>query len=232
MQINIKREDKIESFKIDKVKTLLEALFQIKEEIDSTLTFDSGCKSGVCGCCSVRVNGKEKLACSYNIQDNDLIEPLKYYPIKKDLLVDKSKSLELLKREKAYIKEYKEEILDTKDEELTQTQSDCILCSSCYSACPVIEVKEEFLGPFALTRAYRYSVDKRAKELKAIIDSIQDSGIWDCTLCNECTLVCPMGIDPKNDIVLLRNRSAQYGYMDPNFNNFSFSGGFGFDGGF
>jgi len=223
LQISIKREDKIESFKIDKVTTLLEALFQIKEKQDHTLTFDSGCKSGVCGCCSVRVNGKEKLACSYNIQDNDLIEPLKYYQIKKDLLVDKSKSLELLKNQRAYIDEYKKEILDTKDEELTQIQSDCILCSSCYSACPVIEVKGEFLGPFALTRAFRYSVDKRDKASKEIIDNIQNNGIWDCTLCNECTLVCPMGIDPKNDIVLLRNKSAQFGYMDPNFNNFTFN---------
>jgi len=232
LQIGIKREDKIESFNIDRVTTLLEALYQIKEEQDSTLTFDSGCRSGVCGCCSVRVNGKEKLACSYSVQDGDMIEPLRYYPIKKDLLVDKSKSLSLLKRERAYIKEYKKEILDTKDEELNQIQSDCILCSSCYSACPVIEVKEEFLGPFALTRAYRYSVDKRDGNSKEIIDSIQTNGIWDCTLCNECTLVCPMGIDPKNDIVMLRNQSAKYGYMDPNFNNMSFGGGFGFDGGF
>ena len=229
MQISIKRDKRVEHFKINKVTTLLEALYQIKTIKDSTLTFDSGCRSGICGCCSVRVNGKEVLACRYKVKDKDFIEPLKHYPIKKDLLVDKSSSLNLLKREKATINNYKEEILDKKDEALTQIQTDCILCSSCYSACPVIEVNREFLGPFALTRAYRYSVDKREGNLKIIIDNLQVNGIWDCTLCNECTLVCPMGIDPKNDIVQLRNLSAKFGYINPNFTNMGFNNSFGFN---
>jgi hypothetical protein len=41
-----------------------------------------------------------------------------------------------------------------------------------------------------------------------------------------------MGIDIKSDIVKLRNQSATYGYMDPNFSNFNFNGGFDFNGGF
>jgi len=232
LKISIKRDKSFKNFKVEKVTNLLEALYQILTTQDSTLTFDAGCRSGVCGCCSVRVNGKEKLACMVEVNNGDVIEPLRYYKVKKDLLVDKSKSLALLKREKATITSYKEEILNRDNEALTQIQTDCILCSSCYSACPVVEINPEFLGPFALTRAYRYSVDKREKEPKNIIDNIQNSGIWDCTLCNECTLACPMGIDPKTDIVNLRNQSAKFGYTDPNFNNMSFGSGFGFDSGF
>jgi len=139
MKINIQRGDTKQSFNIDRVTTLLEALYTIKKSQDSSLTFDAGCKSGVCGCCSVRVNGKEELACQIEPKDNDLIEPLKYYPIKKDLLVDKSSAVELLKREGAYINSYNDITLNSQDEHLTQIQSDCILCNSCYSACPVIE---------------------------------------------------------------------------------------------
>ena len=62
-------------------------------------------------------------------------------------------------------------------------------------------------------------------EIKEKIDTIQASGIWDCTLCNECTVVCPQNISSKADIEKLRSRSVMEGHMDP-----SFSSGFGFDG--
>jgi len=76
-----------------------------------------------------------------------------------------------------------------------------------------------------LTRVWKYVSDKREGEPKTKIDNVQLNGVWDCTLCNECTIVCPQNISSKTDIEKLRFKSAQYGYMDPNF------GGFGsFDG--
>jgi len=50
--------------------------------------------------------------------------------------------------------------------------------------------------------------------------------VWDCTLCNECSVVCPQGISSKADIEKLRMKSSQQGYMDPNFG--SFGGGLSF----
>ena len=88
----------------------------------------------------------------------------------------------------------------------------------------------DFLGPFALTRAYRYSVDKRESDVKALIDTVQNNGVWDCTLCGECTLACPKGIDPKMDITMLRGESLNHGYTDPSFAAQSFgTPDFGFD---
>ncbi len=83
-------------------------------------------------------------------------------------------------------------------------------------------VNPDFLGPFALTRAYRYTADPREGDIKTAIDAIQANGVWDCTLCGECTAVCPKGIDPKMDITMLRGTSAQYGYNDPNFTSMNF----------
>ncbi len=214
-------------------KTLLDALTYIKTKIDATLTFNSGCKSGVCGSCAVRVNEKEKLACSYKPKDKDIIEPLSKTEIIKDLVVDHQKPQKTLKRVKSWLDEpSKIEKMRIEDEKRIEKQTDCILCSSCYSSCPVLEVDEEFLGPFALTRIYRYTSDIRFDNEKSRIDIIQKKGIWDCTLCGECTTACPQGIDPKNDIIMLRNKSAKYGYTDPNFANDNNMFNSGFDPGF
>ena len=210
--------------------TLLKALSHIKATQDATLTFTAGCRASVCGTCAVRVNGREELSCAYKIQDGDLIEPLQYHPVLRDLKVDKNKAKDTLEKSTAWLHSFQEASPTHKDEKLTETQTDCILCDSCYSACPVYAVSPDFLGPFALTRAYRYSVDKREENVKEIIDNVQSNGVWDCTLCGECTLACPKGIDPKMDIMMLRGISLQHGHQDPSFSTHSFGEpSFGFD---
>jgi fumarate reductase iron-sulfur subunit len=200
--------------------TLLEALTYIKTKIDPTLTFSSGCKSEVCGSCSVRVNGKEKLACGYKLQDGDVVEPLRYMEILKDLVVDHNKAQERLKRVKGWLsKDSSKRDITIEEEKKVELQTDCILCASCFSSCPVLEVDSAFLGPFALTRNYRYVNDARCEDEKEKIDAVQEKGVWDCTLCGECTLACPQGIDPKNDIMMLRSKSVQHGYSDPSFSS-------------
>ena len=227
MKIKIKRESGIVDYSLDLEDiTLLEALNSIKTTQDSTLTYSSGCRSSVCGSCSMRVNGKEVLACAYKIKDGDLVEPLKNLPVIRDLVVDMDKAYSFNKKAKAWQSSLSKDILlIPEDEKINELQSDCILCASCYSACPVYAVNGEFLGPFTLTRMWRYVSDKREPNKKEKIDDIQTNGVWDCTLCNECTLACPQGISSKADIEKLRFKSSEYGYMDP-----SFSSGFGFDG--
>jgi len=229
-RISIKRDNQTQEFQINKAITLLQALYEIKQTQDASLTFSSGCKSSICGACSVVVNGKEKLACAYKVQDGDTIEPLRYHKVLRDLKVDKSKPHTTLQKAQAYLHTTQDALSNHQDEKATEKQSDCILCDSCYSACPVLAVNPDFLGPFALTRAYRYVSDKREANSKETIDAIQQNGVWDCTLCGECSMVCPKGIDPKMDITMLRSKSAQYGYMDPNFSTPSFgTPNFGFD---
>ena len=231
MKVTIKREDKFVVYEVDIIgATLLELLGHIKTKIDNTLSFSSGCRSSVCGSCSMRVNEREVLACSYKVQDGDSIEPLKNVPILRDLVVDMDASYAFNAKAKAWLTQGQNSVsLDHEDEKINEVQSDCILCGSCYSACPVYAVKPDFLGPFALTRVWKYVSDKREDGIAEKVDNIQTNGVWDCTLCNECTLVCPQNISSKADIEKLRMKSAQYGFMDPNFA--SFGGGFGsFDG--
>jgi len=217
----------VQEWEVEEGLTLLEALSGIKCEKDPTLTFRSGCRSSVCGSCSVRVNGKEVLACAYKPENGDIVEPRRFAGVIKDLVVDESAAFETLKSAKAWLGRPEEgAVVKPEDEKRTEKQSDCILCSSCYSACPVLETDPAFLGPFALTRVWRYAADPREAAVDEKIDTVQHKGIWDCTLCGECTAVCPQGIDPKGDILMLRTKSTQMGRMDPNMGSF---GSFGLD---
>ena len=161
MILNIKRfnsentnteKNKVDSFEINS-NNLLNALIEVKTNFDSTLTFRCGCKSGICGSCAVKVNGVERLACKTNIQNNDLVEPIKNSSIIKDLVVDVSHETLLIQKVIDTIKSDDNIELDKADIKKIDLQSNCILCNSCYSSCPVYDVNKDFLGPFALTRA-------------------------------------------------------------------------------
>jgi len=207
--------------------TLLQVLGEIKTTQDASLSFASGCRSSVCGSCAVRVNGKEVLACAYKPQSGDVVEPLKNVPLIRDLVVDMEKALSFNKVATTWAvsPEYLHNV-SPDAAEINEVQSDCILCGACYSACPVYTVNPEFIGPFALTRNWRYVSDVREDDVAGKIASVQTNGVWDCTLCGECVPVCPQGIAPKSDIDMLRNKSNVLGYMDPKYA--SFGGGLDF----
>lgn len=226
MEININDQ----KYTIDeKINNLLDAFLYIKEHINKSFSFNYGCRSGNCGSCSVRVNGIETLACNTTIKPLDTIEPLKNLPILKDLIVDNENIKVKLSACDAFLKEFNDDYLPTQnDVDKIDIESSCILCNSCYSSCPVYEVNKDFIGPFALTRVYRYLNDAKESTTKSKLDAIQNNGIWDCTLCGACSIVCPQNIDIKNDIVKLQNLSVQNGYVNPLFSSSSnnFSSGF------
>lgn len=205
-------------YSIDKNTTnLLEVLTNIKQTQNNSLAFRSGCRSGVCGSCSVLVNGVEKLTCKTDIKNNDNIQPLKNMTIIKDLVTSNKVQQELLLKANSHLQEKSTLIISQEDTNKIDIQSNCILCNSCYSSCPVYEANTDFLGPYALTRAFRYIEDKKELDAKSIIDTIQVNGVFDCTLCGNCSMVCPSLIDIKNDIMQLQNKSVQYGYQNPMF---------------
>lgn len=233
MKIRVKRENEknkepfIEEYEVSHEETILNSLIEIKAKHDKSFAFRCGCKTGVCGSCAIRVNGVEKLACKTHLNEDDLIEPLKNSRVIKDLIIELSYEHELLKNSNAFLNELSKEEITKTDEKLIDRQSNCILCQSCYSSCPVYEVNNDFLGPYALTRALRYLNDKKEASIGKTLENIQNNGIWDCTLCGNCTVVCPQFIDPKSDIMNLRMKSVQNGFEDKTISAYS-----GFDTGF
>ncbi|MEY8264151.1 MAG: 2Fe-2S iron-sulfur cluster-binding protein, partial [Bermanella sp.] len=48
---------------------VLDALIKIKNEVDSTLTFRRSCREGICGSCSMNIDGRNTLACTKDLTD-------------------------------------------------------------------------------------------------------------------------------------------------------------------
>jgi succinate dehydrogenase / fumarate reductase iron-sulfur subunit len=89
--------------------------------------------------------------------------------------------------------------------DVTQTMA-CIQCGACVSDCLAMEVDPLFIGPAALSKAYRFVGDPRdAEHTERLKDLAEDPhGIYDCTHCFNCIDACPKGVDPMNQIMRLR----------------------------
>jgi fumarate reductase iron-sulfur subunit len=207
------REPWFDSFDVPLKKewVLLDALNYVKDHIDGTLTFRWSCRMGVCGSCGMTVNGVPKLACSSFLSESApgpiRVEPLKNFPILRDLVVDTSDFLVKLAKSKPWIIRKNEKTLD---EEYFQTPeqldeykqySMCINCMLCYAACPVVGLDPLFSGPAAIALAQRYNMDSRDEGASERMDILsQHDGIWGCTFVGECTEVCPKKVDPAGAI--------------------------------
>ncbi|WP_295012959.1 2Fe-2S iron-sulfur cluster-binding protein [Sulfuricurvum sp.] len=228
MEITILRGEESQSYKVELENvTLLSVLNHIKTKIDPTLTYSHGCRSGVCGSCAVRVNGREQLMCEYKPSDGDSVEPIRNVRVIRDLVVDSTIVERFNTLATTWSETSSNESVSSEAMERIETQSDCILCTSCYSACPVYAVNPDFIGPFALTRVWRYVNDPREENGDSKMATVQTNGIWDCTLCGSCVPVCPQMIAPMQDIRMLRTKSGMLGYPDPTMN---FGGGFDLGG--
>ena len=188
---------------------VLDALNEIKDEIDGSLAYRWSCRMGVCGSCGMMVNGTPRLTCATFLREfypkPVVVEPLRHFPVIRDLVVDMTDFMDKLKEVKPWIIRREEkpvekgEYLQTTEEIDAYRQfSMCINCMLCYSACPVYGRDPEFIGPAVIALARRYNLDSRdqgrteRRELLAV-----DWGIWDCTFVGECTVVCPKDVDPS-----------------------------------
>jgi succinate dehydrogenase/fumarate reductase iron-sulfur protein len=116
---------------------------------------------------------KNGLACKTLIKDvaekeGDTIrvEPLRYLPVLRDLIVDQADFFEKYRAVKPFL--INEEPVAEKERIQSQEErlrfddtTNCILCASCYSACPILEDNPAFLGPAAISQAYRFLADTR-----------------------------------------------------------------------
>lgn len=199
--------------------TVLDALLMIKERVDSSLGVRYSCRMGLCGSCAMMINGKQMLACQTRVLeavgDGDVIElrPLDNFPVEKDLAADFTQFFEKHKEVKPWIIRDDLELNNptgpykqTVEEYAEYYQfTDCIKCGACLSACPTAATDYEYLGPQALSQAYRYIADSRDDGFYAravIVDT--DHGCWRCHFAASCSDVCPRGVDPAQGIQLLK----------------------------
>ena len=199
---------------------ILDGLNHIKDFLDGTLSFRWSCRMGVCGSCGMTVNGEPKLTCATFLADYApgplRIEPLRNFPVIRDVIVDIGDFMQKLSAVKPWIIRDEEKPLAEGEYRQTPEQLDeykqfsmCINCMLCYSACPVYGLDPEFIGPAAIALAQRYNLDSRdqgARQRREILS--KHVGIWSCTFVGECTKVCPKHVDPAGAIQRYKLSSA------------------------
>ncbi|MCF8128521.1 MAG: succinate dehydrogenase iron-sulfur subunit [Deltaproteobacteria bacterium] len=202
-------ESRYQNFRVEVEphERILDALMRIKRFQDGTLGFRKSCAHGVCGSDAMRINGKDRLACKTLVRDvapkggeTVLIEPLRHLPVERDLIVDQSAFFERFRLVKPFLINDQpppegERLQSPKERMAFDDATNCILCSACFSACPILEENPGFLGPAAVVQAFRFLADSRDKgfEERLPVLNVPD-GVWPCRNHFECTRACPRSI--------------------------------------
>src|SRR6266568_6065456 len=169
---------------------VLDGLNHIKDHQDGTLSYRWSCRMGICGSCGMTVNGEPRLTCATFLADYRpgpiRIEPLRNFPVIRDLIVDIGDFMRKLASVKPFIiRRYEKPISDGEylqtPEELDEYKqfSMCINCMLCYAACPIYGLDPKFIGPAAIALAQRYNLDGRDQGAPERLQILSEhEGIW------------------------------------------------------
>ena len=202
--------------------TLFIALNEIRETQDPTLQFDFVCRAGICGSCSMLINGKPDLACRTLTKDlPDIINlaPLPGFNLIGDLSVNtgewmrsmserletwihlQEKSVDLGKIEDKMEPELAEDIYELER---------CIECGCCIAACGTAQMREDFIGGVGINQIARYKLDPRDERTDADYYEVigTESGVFGCMTLLGCEDTCPKNLPLAQQIAYMRRKMA------------------------
>ncbi len=207
-------------------EVVLDILNRIKWEFDGSFSYRRSCRHGICGSCAIKVNQKPVLSCKENVfhladmfGDELTLEPQDEKRAIKDMVIDKKNFWQKYSSVKPFLvaevqSHPKKENLITQDEADDLDEADyCIQCGNCFYACPAVSVNEDYLGPAALLKAFRFNADVRDESRSERLDIVNEpgSGVWDCVKCYECAEACPKELSPISKITKLHNQIFEDG---------------------
>jgi succinate dehydrogenase / fumarate reductase, iron-sulfur subunit len=182
------------------------------------VVWESNCLEEVCGACTMVINGKVRQSCAAlvdHLSQPITLEPMKSFPLVRDLIVDRSKMFEALKRVKGWI-----EIDGThdlgpgprqapKDQEWMYTLSTCMTCGCCLEACPNYHEGTDFVGPHTISQVRLFNAHPSGKfNADDRLESLMGAGgINECGNAQNCVKACPKGI-PLTTSIADVNRQA------------------------
>ena len=199
---------------------VLDALIKIKNEIDPTLTFRRSCREGICGSCSMNMDGRNGLACTTAIADikgEVRITPLPHLDVVKDLVPDLTHVYAQLASIEPWLKAVtpepsgKERLQSPDDRSKLDGLYECILCFCCQTSCPSYWWNgDKFLGPAILLQAYRFIADSRDEMTGERLDQLEDPfRLYRCHTIMNCANVCPKGLNPAKAIAETKKLIAE-----------------------
>ncbi|NDF11192.1 MAG: succinate dehydrogenase iron-sulfur subunit [Proteobacteria bacterium] len=199
---------------------VLDALIKIKSETDSTLTFRRSCREGICGSCSMNIDGTNTLACTKAIDDvcGDVkITPLPHMQVVKDLVPDLKGFYAQLESVEPWLKAdplpagSKERLQSPEERAKLDGLYECILCACCSTACPSYWWNgDKFLGPAVLLQAYRWIADSRDEATAERLEALEDPfKLYRCHTIMNCAKTCPKGLNPAKAIAEIKKQVAE-----------------------
>ena len=193
------------------------------EKGDEPIAFDHDCREGICGMCSMVINGKPHgghkgvTACQlhmrhFNDGDEVYIEPwrAKAFPVQKDLMVDRG-AFDRIIQAGGYISAPTGTPQDANalpigkpDADLAMDNAACIGCGACVAACPNASASLFTAAKVTHLGVLPQGQPERMKRALAMVERMDLEGFGGCTLYGECQEACPKGI--SIDAIMQMNR--------------------------
>ncbi len=211
---------------VDDGMVVLDVIHRIQAEQASDLACRWNCKAGKCGSCSMEINGRPRLGCMtrmdiFGADETITVQPLKTFPVIKDLVPDVSWNYTQNKRIAPFRPRPRDPDgqyrMQQQDVDRVQEFRKCIECFLCQDVCHVLrdhERTDAFVGPRFMIRLA--SLEMHPLDTADRIPQIREefgSGLCNITRC--CTEVCPEHINiTDNGIIPLKERVVDR-YFDP-----------------
>lgn len=187
------------------------------------VSWECVCLEEVCGSCTMVINGRARQSCSALIDrvspNGEVItlEPMTKFPIIRDLVVDRSRMFEDLKRVKAWIQIDGSHALGAgprqapESQEVSYPLSRCMTCGCCLEACPQINGSSDFVGPAAISQVRLFNLHPSgamhaADRLEAVMG---EGGVEGCGKAQNCVEVCPKEIPLVDSIASVGRDTAK-----------------------
>lgn len=188
------------------------------------VVWEAACLEEVCGSCTMLINGRVRQACSALVDqlapsgEMITIEPMSKFPCERDLVVDRSRMFESLKKVKAWIELDGTHELGPGPRESQESQEEryplsrCMTCGCCVEACPQYNDASSFIGPAALNQVRLFNLHPSgAMHKNARLETVMgDGGVADCGKAQNCVEVCPKEIPLLESIAAVQRQATVY----------------------
>ena len=210
--------------------SFLEMLDVVNEGIiaggNNPIAFDSDCREGICGTCSMVINGvphggqQGTTACQLHMRqfsdgDTITIEPWRAtaFPVRRDLIVDRS-SFDRIQQAGGFISVRTGSVPDANATPVTKEDSDlamdaaqCIGCGACVAACKNASAMLFVSAKVSHLSLVPQGQPERERRALAMVQQMDEEGFGNCTVTGSCEAVCPKEI--SLDFITRMNR--EYG---------------------
>lgn len=224
-QKNNKAKGELKTYPIDGIDgdmSFLEMLDVLNEELinkgDEPVVFDHDCREGICGSCSLQINGEphgpDRLVttCQLHMRmfkdgDTITIEPFRAnaFPVIKDLMVDRT-SFERIQQAGGYVSvntsgntiDANAIPVNKQDADDSFNAATCIGCCACVAACKnasAMLFTAAKVSQFALLPQGKVEATER---VLAMVSQMDKEGFGNCTNTGACEIECPKGISLEN----------------------------------